>query len=524
MAVIQISKVQVRRGQTARTGVPQLSSGELGWSVDQQQLYIGNGSVTEGAPAVGNTRILTEKDSNIFTISANYTYKSTDYSVITGPPGHPYVVRTLQDRLDDDLNLNSFGTDTDALCRAITYGAKKSKVLTLPEGTFLVTATILIPPYAEIHGAGQNKTVLVATTTASIFQTAGSNLSNVITDVNSAATTPKNVRIDGVTFVSSLTNADSMIKFNCLVDSVIQNCAFVGNPAIASTSTLATGIEMIGLGALTCDNVNIKECVFENIGTSIKSDYDIVNIEIHSNKFKNVDTGVVFSKNLTNGVGSLNGPQHVNIHDNDFNIVNNQAVYVGNNYSGSNYVKSYNNSYSNVGIGYQNTNGDLSPVTDVITFKSFQNSSENDNFSRLIALNTGSISSFSSIMPVINGPCAFRTQTTTPLAISIGTSAYPMFVWPTINSYGIHGISSTGQTIEVDYTLSIGSTTRRGLISVQVNNGVSTITDNFTYSGDNDGNTTFSVDLSNSKAIVIKANTNSTLYSGSLNYSVYVRQ
>lgn len=63
MAVWQISKIQVRRGKKgAGTGIPQLSSGELGWAIDSQELFIGNGSLTEGAPAVGNTRILTEHD------------------------------------------------------------------------------------------------------------------------------------------------------------------------------------------------------------------------------------------------------------------------------------------------------------------------------------------------------------------------------------------------------------------------------------------------------------------------------
>ena len=62
MAVIQISKVQVRRGQTRSIGMPQLSGGEFGWSYDQQELYIGNGSVADGAPEVKNTRILTEHD------------------------------------------------------------------------------------------------------------------------------------------------------------------------------------------------------------------------------------------------------------------------------------------------------------------------------------------------------------------------------------------------------------------------------------------------------------------------------
>lgn len=58
MAVIQISKIQVRRG--LQENLPQLASGEMGWSVDERRLYIGNGTLVEGAPEVGVTEILTE--------------------------------------------------------------------------------------------------------------------------------------------------------------------------------------------------------------------------------------------------------------------------------------------------------------------------------------------------------------------------------------------------------------------------------------------------------------------------------
>jgi len=60
MAVVQISRIQHRRG--LQENLPQLSSAELGWSIDSQELYIGNGTIDEGAPEVGNTRILTELD------------------------------------------------------------------------------------------------------------------------------------------------------------------------------------------------------------------------------------------------------------------------------------------------------------------------------------------------------------------------------------------------------------------------------------------------------------------------------
>jgi len=57
MAVTQKSKIQIRRGR--RENLPQLSGGELGWAVDTQQLFIGNGTFEEGAASEGNTEIIT---------------------------------------------------------------------------------------------------------------------------------------------------------------------------------------------------------------------------------------------------------------------------------------------------------------------------------------------------------------------------------------------------------------------------------------------------------------------------------
>lgn len=57
MSITQISKVEARYG--LQENLPQLSVGEFGWAVDTQQLYIGNGSIEEGAPFIGNTQILT---------------------------------------------------------------------------------------------------------------------------------------------------------------------------------------------------------------------------------------------------------------------------------------------------------------------------------------------------------------------------------------------------------------------------------------------------------------------------------
>ena len=58
MAIVQISQITNRKG--LQENLPQLAGAELGWSIDSRRLYIGNGTLEEGAPEIGNTEILTE--------------------------------------------------------------------------------------------------------------------------------------------------------------------------------------------------------------------------------------------------------------------------------------------------------------------------------------------------------------------------------------------------------------------------------------------------------------------------------
>ena len=69
MAVVQISKIQLRRG--LQENLPQLASAEMGWSVDERRLFIGNGTLAEGAPSTGVTEVLTTQ--SIYYELANIT-------------------------------------------------------------------------------------------------------------------------------------------------------------------------------------------------------------------------------------------------------------------------------------------------------------------------------------------------------------------------------------------------------------------------------------------------------------------
>lgn len=186
MAVVQISRIQVRRGKiNSGTGLPQLASGELAWSIDSQELYIGNGAVSEGAPAVGNTKILTTNDLNFNNNLLNlvqHLYRANDPTVQTGPSANTPVLRSIQTWIDDRVNVKDFGAqgdgvtdDTVAIQRAVDQlflnsagkassdtasGYALRVVLELPAGQYNVSSPIFLPSYATLHGAGQDNTLI----------------------------------------------------------------------------------------------------------------------------------------------------------------------------------------------------------------------------------------------------------------------------------------------------------------------------------------------------------------------------
>jgi hypothetical protein len=58
VAIVQVSRITNRKGLAEN--VPQLAGAELGWAIDERRLFIGNGTLQEGAPVIGNTEVLTE--------------------------------------------------------------------------------------------------------------------------------------------------------------------------------------------------------------------------------------------------------------------------------------------------------------------------------------------------------------------------------------------------------------------------------------------------------------------------------
>jgi len=357
MAVLQISKIQVRRGQKSQAGIPTLSAGEFAWAVDAQELYIGNGSVGEGAPFVGNTRLLTELDaSNIFKLAGTYGYEgNTSATVITGPDANSPISRTLQDKLDDFVSLADFGAvgdgvtnDTSALQRAIDQiylNSDKSiplarKRLRFPAGTYLITGTIYIPSYATLEGDGIDRTIIKQSTTATaIFQTVdftSTPSSKVLFPSIQSTTQPRNINVSGMTLQydqASKQGSGALINVDCATDMTVEKCKFLGL-ASSPENDLQESIQIRGQGATTTDRLKIKDCVFKNIALGVVSDYDVTNIEISDNKFMNMGLSIKFAENLLGVSPSISGPTKVDILNNYFSDIFSSAIFSGSNTSG----------------------------------------------------------------------------------------------------------------------------------------------------------------------------------------------
>lgn len=352
MAVTQISRIQHRRG--LEQDLPQLASAELGWSLDTRRLYIGNGTLEEGAPTVGLTRILTQHD--ISDITSNLTFTSytfignaAGYDAVTGPSSLSPIVRTYQQKFDDLVNVRDFGAvgddstdDTAAINRAIQQvykstvsptEARARRTIFFPGGTYLITNPILIPPYAKLVGDGINSVVIrqsqgnrsVANVCDSLFQT-GTSIGT------SSAIYPQDIEITGIQFLNSnVTPSRDFFNLDSASNVRIQSCEFRGN----ASATTYTNCVAIGTSTAITNKITFDSCQFSTAGNGISV----------------IGTGVTSIRVLNSGFDDLANIA-VDLNDSvNFNSIGNYYGTVGG------FVKSTGNNY-NVSLGdhYKNSN------------------------------------------------------------------------------------------------------------------------------------------------------------------------
>jgi hypothetical protein len=231
VAVIQISKIQLRRGKKLTgNGVPQLSSAEFAWAIDTQELYIGNGSLAEGAPYVGNTKILTEHD-NILELASSYRFGSDDPSIVNS------IFRSVQSKLDEiEVSVVDFGAVPDGStdCTAAFHAAfedlflktddKLKKVLKVPNGVYLFFSDLKIPSRATIRGENQYETVLEIGNNNIVFVSENETEPGSFT----SSDVPRKIRIENLT----IDHQDGQTIISASKDCIFDKVRWQGNYSI----------------------------------------------------------------------------------------------------------------------------------------------------------------------------------------------------------------------------------------------------------------------------------------------------
>lgn len=534
MAVVQISRIQIRRGKaTSGTGVPQLASGELGWAVDTQKMYIGNGSVAEGAPEVGNTEILTQH-TDIFAFAEQYQYKKGTSYITTGLADNSPIKLFLQDRLDLEVYVDSFGVkgdgttdDTVAIQRAINelflntnkFSEESRVTLHFGPGIYKISNTLKIPPFASLKGAGENKTVISQTadlpiftnvTSASEFDISG----NMVFDTstlfeNSILKQTRNVTLEGMTVEFSSTNLNNApityyknaFDFTSLKDSTFKNLKVIGRWGTASNYTIQANNAAFNLKSIQSSSYPLENNIFENIkienfSHAIYSSYDIKNNTFEKLDIFNCGYGVMLGKdmpavtqiNLADKIaeGQAYGPENTVIKFSKFDDIYKQGFYVekgtGN--------ESLENFYDKVG----NDGGtSITAVVSVIRFDSEGNISTNDKFTRTVDLSYGT-----DFVAVDDNPANYPNYNLDTIAyipeiegsfISTNKITHRVPVTYTPNNeltcFRLPGNQS--RSFIIDYTHTVGQNFKRtGTLTVLVNRSSDTVsvTDDYEAIGD----------------------------------------
>ena len=467
MAVVQISKIQVRRGRkNSSSGVPQLSSAEFAWAVDSQELFIGNGSVQEGAPYVGNTKIITEHD-NILELANSYTFASDDPSITLSQP------RTLLGKIDEiQVSVKDFGAVPDgstdnvaAFERAFTELFRNAdpnykKVLFVPNGTYRFNSTVNIPSNTIIRGETQDGAVLDFDRTNILLITEGGlSVANF-----TPSDRPRNIQISNLTINRSQGQLVLTGGENIKLDGVFFKGEYnLGN----ATNTLPNGDPAAifwanDIAGIKTNQIDIVNCTFENNAIAIKCNQTVETdtyVDIRNCKFFINDTSIKIN-------GVTRQKNNWRIFDNKFEEIATQAF--NSNFGFGTLIQRC--SFLSCG---NNTGSADSPVSSIIEFGESNNNvvlscvTDRQQEAGVVASEL-----IDGVTEVLNSD---RVEFVNKNYADIYTtdSFRPLAVFSALNKY-----------ITVNYTLRLGTHVRKGNIVMTIGDDLGKIstTDNYQYS------------------------------------------
>jgi hypothetical protein len=435
VAIVQISRITNRKGLAVDLPQP-LAGAELGWVVDERRLFIGNGTLEEGAPVVGNTEVLTEF-SDILSFADQYTYQGTaaGYTVQTGPtPGSP-ITQSLQDRLDSFVIVTDFGAtgdgvtdDTAAINRAlyqlycVQNNTQTRRGLFFPAGTYIVTDTIKVPSFAKLYGEGLEGSIISfnvqnwAANTAYASGVLIYNTSNTtyyrsiapvpatgisVTDITywtsttlptyvmrtadsmqqtganiatNGATPPQNIDVSEISIVTNKLNNGLLVeKANqCVFHVNIAGPLTTADLTVTTANTLA--VDFASTPSLPCTQIEFEGFAFSGFTWGVNTAQQIASAVFTAGSFDTLYQGILLGgASLSNG-----GAQGVRVTNNIFDNIYEEGVY----FYGVNMNATGYNIFYDVGNHF---NGAGNPASSVMTIDSISNVSLGDMFERSLA-------------------------------------------------------------------------------------------------------------------------------------------
>ena len=487
MAIVQISRITHRKG--LQENLPQLAGAELGWSIDERRLFIGNGTLQEGAPVVGNTEILTEF-SDILQFQTTYTYQgaAAGYVVQTGASAGTPVSQSLQSWLDQWASVKDFGAtgdgvtdDTAAINRALyqlfcrEINPQIRRALFFPAGVYRVRETIIIPPYATLYGEGADGSVIEMGTTEDSSLTAyvartGDSLQQTGVNIGSnSAITPQYVTISNMGFRTIDPDADAFLvedAANCSFNNVLFAGPLVQADLDTDSNDIA-GVRFASTSTLVCNTITFDRCIFTGLTYGVATEQQTKGITVSNSKFDTLFKGIVLGT-----VTPVNGgPTGFRIIHNLFDNVYAQGIEMGDielNGTGHNIFYDVGNHFAGV----------LQPATTIIDITGPNNVCFGDMFERADA--------YSGTYARINLNTARSIATINGKEIQLGTFIRQSGLVGTLVAATSGAIVTTGlPLVNINYTIERGSTKRIGtIVAANDQSAAVTWTDDFNQTGD----------------------------------------
>ena len=475
MPIVQISRIQHRRGK--RADLPQLAAGELGYVIDEQRLFIGNGTVADGAPAVGNTEVMTS-GSSAFTTALTYTYKGylgDSTPITTGSSGD--ITRTLQQTLDDYISIKAFDAkgddstdDSAAIQRALdeVYSdtdqddTRARRVIFFPAGIYRINTSLNIPPFAHLVSEGPDKTIIrnsgnnpVATTEDDDGQTYGS-------IGNSGATTPTQIQVEGITFRNTV--AYGGVSIDNATKVYFNNCKFTGSyTSGGDDNSNSKAVTVRSTTALPCSQVIFNQCQFTKFARLVDLSFDVTTVRFNNCDFNTAFYGAILGEAMDGSTDGLTiGPRDIQFIGSSWSTIGQQAIYVKQSSTttgiGTRNVLSYGNFYAEtVANNFEGVNS-INEVP-VIQYDNDECTSTLDFFERTDQRDTnfGDSSDPSNTPPEVDG-IAIHTKAIRQISLADNTSS------ATDTGIYLPGFSDKG--VRITYKMNRGTKYRTGVFTI----------------------------------------------------------